>query len=225
MQQDSPEQTGGVVPAPRTEPTSPSDRPPAIDETVVLPAFVTGKKEREPKPPEPVRHQAAPDDALPPSERGMLIFVAALLGVGTLAMVAMLGVGGFGGASPAPKASSSATAATQQPASYPTLSPTPEVSSPAPSSPPPPSPAPTRTTTPGRIALGTLTSADPAAFCTYSKAGRARQRDGTWYCSGTSDHPPFAFEPTDVCRWRYLDRTAYAVLGDPRDPATWRCYT
>ncbi len=202
MQQDSPEQTGGVVPAPRTEPTSPSDRPPAIDETVVLPAFVTGKKEREPKPPEPVRHQAAPDDALPPSERGMLIFVAALLGVGTLAMVAMLGVGGFGGASP-----------------------TPEVSSPAPSSPPPPSPAPTRTTTPGRIALGTLTSADPAAFCTYSKAGRARQRDGTWYCSGTSDHPPFAFEPTDVCRWRYLDRTAYAVLGDPRDPATWRCYT
>ena len=90
---------------PKTDPPAtdpPAARPPVPqsgnDETMILPAFVTGKKEKEPKPAEPVRHQATPEGALPPSERGMLIFVAALLGIGTIAVVTVLGLGGFSSA-------------------------------------------------------------------------------------------------------------------------------
>jgi hypothetical protein len=76
------------------------------------------------------------------------------------------------------------------------------------------------------VTLGALTASDPAAFCTYSQAGRVRQRDdGTWMCSGTPGHPQLTFVPNDVCQWRYLDKTAYAVVGDPNNPATWTCYT
>jgi hypothetical protein len=28
-----------------------------------------------------------------------------------------------------------------------------------------------------------------------------------------------------VCRWRYLDKTAYAVAADIDEPSTWKCYT
>src|SRR2546421_9589239 len=69
VQQERSEQVGGAIPAQRTEATNPPAPTPGNDETVILPAFVTGKKEREPKPAEPVRHQATPEGALPPSER------------------------------------------------------------------------------------------------------------------------------------------------------------
>jgi hypothetical protein len=237
VQQERSEQVGGAIPAQRTEATNPPAAnpptadppaanppapPPGIDETVILPAFVTGKKEKEPKPAEPVRHQATPEGALPPSERGMLIFVAALLGVGTLAVVTVLGLGGF--SSPPHPARTPSAAAAHPPVvtESPSPSPTPAASSPAP--PPSPTPSPRRTT-PSRVTLGVLTPTDPAAFCTYSKAGRARQVDGNWFCSGGSGHPPFQFAPGDVCQWRYLDKTAYAAVGDATDPATWTCYT
>jgi hypothetical protein len=226
VHQDSSEQAG-AVPAQRTGAPAPQPRPPEPDETVILPAFITGKKERPPKPPEPVRHGAQPTDPLPASERGMLIFVAALLGVGTVAIVALLGLGGF--SRPHPVATHPPSVAATLPAPG---SPSPVASSVAPSpTPPSPSPSVAPTTPPvrhstGPVALGTLTTGDPAAFCIYSKAGRARQRDdGSWFCSGSRDHGAFAFAPTDVCRWRYLDTTAYAVTGDPTDPTTWRCYT
>ena len=224
MQQERSEQVGGAIPAQRTEATNPPAPTPGNDETVILPAFVTGKKEREPKPAEPVRHQATPEGALPPSERGMLIFVAALLGIGTLAVVTVLGLGGF---SSAPQATRTPSAAAVHPpvvTGSPSPSPTPAASSPAPA-PPPPSPTPPpRRTTPARVTLGVLTRSDPAAFCTYSKAGRAREIDGNWFCSG-GGHPPFQFAAGDVCQWRYLDKTAYAAVGDATDPATWTCYT
>ena len=75
------------------------------------------------------------------------------------------------------------------------------------------------------MTLGALTRSDPAAFCSYSQAGRARQIEGNWFCSGGNGHPPFQFAPGDVCQWRYLDKTAYAAVGDATDPATWTCYT
>jgi hypothetical protein len=246
VQQERSEQVGGAIPAQRTEttnppaPTPPPADPPAAgpppadppapaphtgnDETMILPAFVTGKKEKEPKPAEPVRHQATPEGALPPSERGMLIFVAALLGVGTLAVVTVLGLGGFSSAphtARTPSAAAVGTSVTESPSP----SPSPAASSPAPAPPPPsPTPRPPRTT-PARVTLGVLTRTDPAAFCTYSKAGRAREIDGNWFCSGSGGHGPFQFAPGDVCQWRYLDKTAYAAVGDATDPATWTCYT
>ena len=218
MQQDSSEQIGGV-PAQRTEAPPPPVRTEA--DTVILPAFVTGRKERPPKPAEPVRHQATPEGKLPAGERGMLVFVAALLGIGTLAIVALLGLGGF--SRPAPAATRTPSVAAVNP----------PVPSPTPSSSPSPTPAassasptPPRRTPAGPVVLGTLTSADPGAFCTYSRAGRARQQDdGSWFCTGSRERPGFPFGPNDVCRWRFLDNTAYAVTNDPTDPATWRCYT
>ena len=65
MQQDSSKQIGGV-PAQRTEAPPPPVRTEA--DTVILPAFVTGRKERPPKPAEPVRHQATPEGKLPAGE-------------------------------------------------------------------------------------------------------------------------------------------------------------
>jgi hypothetical protein len=71
----------------------------AHDKTLLLPAFVTSSKigidDQLAKPAIPAQpapaKPAAPDhtDRLPSSERGMLVFVSAILGVGTLAIVAM----------------------------------------------------------------------------------------------------------------------------------------
>ena len=236
VQQESSEQIGAVVPSQRNEQTAPLPVPSAPDETLVLPAFVTGRvdttatSERESKPPEPVRHQA-PVDKLPASERGMLIFVAALLGAGTLAMVTVLGVGTFtrpthhvsnptkaavvpvDSTSPSPSPSPVAASASARAAA----TTVPVTTTPA---------APRRSPSPAKVTLGRLTRADPAAFCMDSMAGWPRmQRDGTWACAGSPAHPTFTFTPSDVCQWRYVDKTAYATATDAADPATWTCYT
>jgi hypothetical protein len=227
VQQDSSEQTGGAVPAQRTEAVTPTPPPPGqADETLVLPAFVTGKREKAPKPAEPVRHNADAEARLPSSERGMLVFVAALLGLGTLAIVLLLGLGAVSKPAPAPTHKASVAAAVPPPpAPVPSPSPSP-TPSPTLSPTPSPTPPPRHTTSPGPVVLGNLTLTDPAAFCTSSNAGRARERDdGSWFCTGSREHSPFPFGANDVCRWRYLDTTAWAVTGDPADPSTWRCYT
>jgi hypothetical protein len=149
----------------------------------------------------------------------MLIFVATLLGVGTLAVVTVLGLGGFSspeptaGAAPVPSATASGSP-----------SPSP---SPSPSHSPSPSPSPTpKKSTPARVTLGSLTANDPRAFCAANNAGRVSQKeDHSWYCRGTTEHPPMPFTSTDVCRWRYLDKTAYAIATNIDDPTTWKCYT
>ena len=208
--------------APNTATPTPGAEPLPVppDETLVLPTFITGKKGKEAEPEAPPERSApgSPDGALPASERGMLVFVAALLGIGTIAVVVLLGLGGFSAPSTNP-----ATAATMSEEPTPASSPSPSPS-PAPPS-PSPSPSPSHSATPARTTLGTLTAGDPRAFCGANEAGRARQHeDRTWYCSG-SDKPPLPFSSTDVCRWRYQDKTAYAVAVDINDPATWKCYT
>jgi hypothetical protein len=92
---------GGWLPSQR--PGTPPELPgwAADDKTQVLPAFLTGR----PGAPEPPAADAAkpavknvtpkaPDShKLPSSERNMLIFVASLLAVGTLAVVTVMGIG------------------------------------------------------------------------------------------------------------------------------------
>ncbi len=251
MQHDRAEQVGSEVPSQRTDPEPPGptaaapvppvtasaavrpasvaspDEPAAgpqprseqrgVDETVVLPAFVTGKREPEPKS-EP--HRPQPGEALPPSERGMLIFVAALLGVGTLAVVTVLGLGGFSSAKPSPPHAPPSAVASVYPSPTPVDAPS---ASPAAAPPASASLTPRRTSSPR--ALGTLTANDPAAYCTYKKAGRVHMReDGTWVCVGSPGHDGFLFTPADVCKWRYLRTNATAVVGNPADPTTWKCY-
>jgi hypothetical protein len=186
---------------------------------VVLPVFVTGRKP-EPRPP---RH-AAPDDRLPPSERGMLLFVAALLGLGTVAVVAMIGLtGGTTVGRPPVHRSPVPTVASVPQAPPPATLPSPTPPSPVPSPPARTTPA-ARRTTPARVALGTLSRDDLNAYCMVNGSGFAHPPDnasGQWTCGRRGQ----AFTPNDACRWRFNDHTAYAVVGDIMDPTTWRCYT
>jgi hypothetical protein len=115
---------GGWLPNQRSE--SSPDLPgwAAHDQTQVLPAFLTGglaeKTALHPtvdpaavpaKAPavKPVTPPAADGDKLPSSERNMLIFVALLLAVGTLAVVTVMGIGALTrhDATPTPTPSSS----------------------------------------------------------------------------------------------------------------------
>jgi hypothetical protein len=212
--------------------TGPEERP-LPDETLVLPSFITGKSEPLPERSQPIPaaepavDEPAPDpDRLPASERGMLIFVASLLGLGGLAVIVILGLGGFG--APAPSAGAATTAPVESTVPGPTPSPTPSLtaSSPVPAPPPRPSTT-TKRPSPTQRLLGTLSAKDPAAFCTSLDAGRVSQHsDHSWYCRGSTGHPQsLPFTSTDVCRWRYLDKTAYAVAADIDQPSTWKCYT
>ncbi|MBO0869573.1 MAG: hypothetical protein J2P15_13505 [Micromonosporaceae bacterium] len=186
------------------------------DETMVLPVFVTGKK------PEPPQTQPSPSESLPSSERGMLAFVAALLALGTLAVVAMMGFGLTG----KPKPSGAAASATRDPAAPSPTAPAvvvPPDPSPALSIAPSPSrphrsPTPRRTTSSPRL-LGTLSMGDLFGYC----QGRSPQLNGgQWSCGGGNGQ---TFTPTTICRFRFNDRTAFAAVGDIRDPTTWRCFT
>jgi hypothetical protein len=202
---------------------APPDERALPDETVVLPAFITGKPEPLPERPKPAPPaEPADPDRLPPSERGMLIFVASLLGLGGLAVIVILGLGGFGAPPQSAGAATTAPVASDVPTPTPSPTPSPSVS-PAPASPPPT----TKRPTPTRVYLGALSGRDPAAYCSALDAGRAAQHsDRSWYCRGSSSHPqPLPFTSTDVCRWRYLDKTAYAVAADIDEPTTWKCYT
>lgn len=217
-------QVGGTLPTQRTESALPPPGFSPVDETVILPAFLTGKKPSEPKPAEPARHLPAP--SLPPSEKGMLIFVAALLGVGTVAVVALLGLGGLGHKASSQKPTVTSTTAVPNPGVVDSSSPSPSPS-PSPTSSPSPTASPKRSPTPKKsTSLGTLGQADPYAYCVETKHSSAQPPDGnnpSWSCVSRSKITNFA--PTDVCQWRFNDGTAYATVGTLSDPTSWRCYT
>jgi hypothetical protein len=222
------ESTGQPPPSPAPSPTAPlppDARPagPANEATVVLPVFVTGKK------PEPPAVQRAAETKLPSSERGMLLFVAALLGLGTLAVVTMMGFG-LGGASTTPKPpvartappSPVAAAPLPSPADSPSPSPSPSPSSASPS----PSRSPRRSPSPTATLLGTLSNGAVVGYCKDTNNGMPWPpgQNNTWACVANRGQRQ-EFTPTDVCRWQFHDGGARAVVGDLATPSTWRCYT
>ncbi len=222
-----PQPTEPVPQVPQPEPVTarpvPADS--ANDQTVVLPVFVTGKK-----PVQPPAHEAMADSRLPSSERGMLLFVAALLGLGTIAVVAMMGFGFARGGGPVPQKSAAApspSAVALPPPSPAPVSPSAELPSPTPGKPSPThSPRARHSPTPGPSALGTLSVGTVLAYCRDTNNGMAwppSRGRATWTCVGNGNRQDFT--PTDVCQWQYHDGGAHATVGDIADPSTWRCYT
>jgi hypothetical protein len=198
---------------------------PLHDETMILPAFVTGRKEPAPKPAEPARHR--PEGALPASERGMLIFVAALLGVGTIAVVAVLGMGGLNPRKtnqpppkPAPATHSSGTAAGLPGALDPSPSPSALASSKKAKASSTASTRRSASPTPTRVLAGTP---NPYAYCMVNGgvAQGPSHDDPSWSCRGRKRSTDFS--PDQVCDWQF-GATTYAVVGTLSDPSTWRCY-
>jgi hypothetical protein len=187
----------------------------------VLPAFVTGRKEPAPRPAEPARHR--PEGALPPSERGMLVFVAALLGIGTIAVVIMLGMGGLNPRHGTPAPSTRPSSSTPSPAAAAAPLPTQPVptDSPASSAPAPPPPTKRTMTTPARTFVG---NPNPYAYCLMVNAGIAQRPDHddpSWSCQGR--HRSVDFTPDQVCDWQY-GTASFAVVSSLPDPSTWKCY-
>jgi hypothetical protein len=243
--------TGPTAPHPVAQPpvTADSQRPPAVpvnpgqpipinpqppavpvnDETVVLPVFVTGRKPER----SPVR-QAVADTKLPSSERTMLVFVAALLAVGTIAVVAMMGFGLAGNGSgadpkrtPSPVSSTAGEAPPPAGSSSPAASLTP--SAPAATSSPSDKPSPSRSlrrsASPSPVSLGALSSNALRSYCWAVNRGtpHAPQDGGSWTCvAGPSKQEEFT--PTAVCKATFNDKNTYATVGNINDPTTWNCF-
>jgi hypothetical protein len=210
----------------RVEVIAPS-RPSLDDETMILPAFLTGQTEKPPPAPTgPTRPD--PMAKLPATERGMLIFVAALLGVGTIAVVTVMGMGladpkpkpgGKGG----PAASSSGTAGQTQPSGAPTVQPD-------------PTPTVTGSLKPtahpsagGPAVLGSITSTILDDYCNLvlndpRAQYRSQSSGGTtrWTCY--VGHHDETIVPNTVCQWKFKDNSAYIPAADLAD-LPWKCYT
>jgi hypothetical protein len=202
---------------------------PANEETMILPAFVTGRKEPEPEPPPVVPARPQADGSLPASERGMLVFVAALLGVGTIAVVIMLGARGLNTrhpahpASPTPSATVLGAPVAPLATSSPSPTPSPSAPSPTPSRPPTSKPPTRKSPTPTPSLLG---SPLPVAYCLARNHGMARPPDGdtpTWTCDPGHRGQAVPFTPDQVCDWQY-GVTSHAVVGSLADSSTWKCY-
>jgi hypothetical protein len=206
-----------------------ADSHPANAETMVLPVFVTGRKEPEPAPAkaEPARPPSGADGSLPASERGMLVFVAALLGAGTIAVVTMLGLGGLNAKHPAPVPVSTPTTAPAGGA------PTP-AASPSGTSPTPASPSTAASPTLAKTTAKHLPSPTPAllgqpqplTYCLARTHGLPKAPDHdhpTWTCTTGRRGQVVPFTPEQVCDWQY-GNAAHAVVGSLADYSTWKCY-
>ncbi|WP_203921901.1 hypothetical protein [Rugosimonospora africana] len=204
---------------------------PANAETMVLPVFVTGKKEPEPAPaPAQPARQPGADGSLPASERGMLVFVAALLGIGTVAVVVMLGLGGLE-KHPA-QIQPTAPASTGPAGGVPAPAASPSSLSPSPTAPGSPSTAasPTLAKTtakhiapPAPVLLG---QPQPLAYCVAKDHGLAQapgHDHNTWTCTTGRHGQADPFTPEQVCDWQY-GTAAHAVVGSLADYTTWKCY-
>jgi hypothetical protein len=193
---------------------------------MVLPAFLTGAaKEPPPEPSGPKRPD--PTAKLDGTERGMLIFVAALLGIGTIAVVAFMGMG-LGGSKPKPAAAPTASVSAAAPTPSAAASPSPS-DSPSPTD----SPSPSHTTVAPRL-LGSVTSADQiTAYCraTVDRNSTARgpgltgpSAAASWICYNRFNHNSTPISPNSVCRSQFQDSTAYtSAKADTALP--WKCYT
>jgi hypothetical protein len=191
---------------------------PLEHKTVALPAFITGRRD-EGKAESP-RPQAG--DKLPPSERGMLVFVAALLALGTVAVVVMLGFGGLTTHHPPAPTQPSETPAAGAPVADPSPSPSDSPSpSPSPSLSPSPKPS-SRKPTPtplGGVDLNRFCSA--VARNTFPTP--PNNDNSTWTCVDRSNEVRRTFTPDQVCIFQYPQAT-HAVVGSLTNPATWKCY-
>jgi hypothetical protein len=203
---------------------------PLDGKTVLLPAFVTGRKDEPPSetPAPPAGPQAG--DKLPATERGMLVFVAALLALGTVAVVAMLGFGGLTtrhppvgtrASSPTPEAGALAA---PSPSPSPSASPSPSPS-PSPSRKPvPPSRKPSSSPSPSAVPLGGV---NLNSFCSdvsrgSSPAPPSKDRS-TWACVNSFGTVKRTFTPDQVCIYQYPLAT-HAVVGTLSNPGTWKCF-
>jgi len=240
--------TAGPVSAPPVRAASPTPahlqvpvihppHPALHDETMVLPAFLTGKIELPPEPEEveePAPNNGRPDPAakLPATERGMLIFVAALLGIGTIAVVAVMGMGLASpkkpSTPPAPTSSASGTAAAIAGNPDPVVDPVPSGTG---------SLRPTeRPSSSGPKVLGSIASVDILrTYCQQWRndayvvgPGQPGPSSPTWACVD-----PHAKRPSDatlqaapnyVCRWKYRDNSSYSP-SQGSDKLPWTCYT
>jgi hypothetical protein len=193
-----------------------ADSHPANADTMVLPVFLTGRKEPEPAPAkaEPARPPSVADGSLPPSERGMLVFVAALLGAGTIAVVTMLGLGGLHPQHPAQVPASTPVTAPAGGAPAPAASPSGAVPTTS-ASPSTASPTQARTTAKHLSSPALLGQPQPLAYCLAKTHGlpKAPNHDHpTWTCTTGRRGQVEAFTPEQVCDWQY-GNAAHAVVG------------
>jgi hypothetical protein len=165
--------------------------------------------------PHSVRRHAEP--SLPPSERGMLIFVGFLLALGMIGMVAMFGVGAIAHGA-RPRSVPVPASASPTPTPSPSPAPSPSSSPSAPAS-PPPSALPSTTAATGAVFVG---KPDPAAYCQAQNNGTPDfVSPGTWVCRHNATTKPFT--PADVCHSQYGAGT-YVMYSHLSNPATWKCY-
>ena len=239
--------TPGPVSAPPVRAATPTPAPPQVpvidprhpalhDETMVLPAFLTGKIELPPEPEdldEPAPNNGRPDPGakLPAAERGMLIFVAALLGIGTIAVVSLMGMGlanpKKATTPPAPTTSASGSAAAVAGNPSPVADPVPSATG---------SLRPTgRPSSSGPKVLGSIANVDVLrTYCSQWRndafvVGPGQPGNSpTWACVD-----PHAKRPSDatlqaapnyVCRWKYRDNSSYSP-SQGSDKLPWTCYT
>jgi hypothetical protein len=206
---------------------------PANAETMILPVFVTGSRKEPDPPPQPATPPRPPaDGALPASERGMLVFVAALLGIGTIAVVLMLGVNNLNTKHPvAPHSPSSVPSPTASVIGAP-AAPVVPTSSPTPS--PARSASPTAVTTTKSVkksptpAPSLLGQPTVLAYCLARNHGMAQppgSGTSTWTCDpGRRGGQAVPFTPEQVCDWQY-GLASHAVVGSLADASTWKCYS
>lgn len=181
------------------------------------PASTTAAPAAPPKAPAPSRQ--TPSEPPPVSVRGLPMFLAALLGLGTIGIVFMT-MPGSGKADSAPKPNATASAGPAAPAAA-TGTPSGQPSHHA-----------TGATPSSRPILGSLDQQTMGKFCASRDAGFAtlrREPQGAgaaidnWACTGKSRTRGFTIVPTDVCQWRY-GSSAVAGYLNRNDAYSWRCY-
>jgi hypothetical protein len=178
---------------------------------------------------------------LPPvSLRGMPMFLAILMALGAIGIIAIMNVGDDAKPAPVPTVDATPTLG------MPTIAPVPAIPLPtgavpsaatttsaaATTSSPAPRPSTSSAKSPTRVLLGALGNAQFNDYCQYRQSGGARlskPATGTnaaidnWYCTGERRNKSFTIVPNLVCQWKY-GSNSYAAYLDANDAYSWRCY-